>query len=111
MKNLSSIFTEKLILTVIFDSFFLSPLQALCSSVTMAHSREVQWKASEQMVVQLQAHARGFLFRQKLSERSHFLNTQLPAIITIQVRKHEMQPPTLLTASHKDGPTFCFILK
>lgn len=69
------------------------PLQAVCSSVTVAHSREVQWKASELLVVQLQARAQGFLLRQKLSERLHFLNTQLPAIVTIQVRKHQMLPP------------------
>lgn len=68
-------------------------LQAVCSRVTVAHSREVQWKASELLVVQLQARVRGFLLRQKLSERLHFLNTQLPAIITIQVRKGQMLPP------------------
>uniref|UniRef100_A0A8C2I3S2 IQ motif containing GTPase activating protein 3 n=1 Tax=Cyprinus carpio TaxID=7962 RepID=A0A8C2I3S2_CYPCA len=61
------------------------PLQAVCSSVTAAHSRGVQWKASEPLVLQLQAHMRGFLLRQKLAERLHFLNTQLPAVITIQV--------------------------
>ncbi|XP_060777825.1 ras GTPase-activating-like protein IQGAP3 [Neoarius graeffei] len=68
------------------NSIFLSreEIQAVCSSVTVAHSREVQWKASELLVVQLQACARGFLLRQKLSERLNFFNTQLPAIITIQ---------------------------
>uniref|UniRef100_A0A8C2I261 IQ motif containing GTPase activating protein 3 n=1 Tax=Cyprinus carpio TaxID=7962 RepID=A0A8C2I261_CYPCA len=60
-------------------------IQAVCSSVTAAHSRGVQWKASEPLVLQLQAHMRGFLLRQKLAERLHFLNTQLPAVITIQV--------------------------
>uniref|UniRef100_A0A4W4G6A0 IQ motif containing GTPase activating protein 3 n=1 Tax=Electrophorus electricus TaxID=8005 RepID=A0A4W4G6A0_ELEEL len=59
-------------------------IQAVCRSVTMAHSREVQWKASEVLVLQLQARARGFLLRQKLAERLHFLNTQLPAVTTIQ---------------------------
>uniref|UniRef100_A0A9J7WYD8 IQ motif containing GTPase activating protein 3 n=1 Tax=Cyprinus carpio carpio TaxID=630221 RepID=A0A9J7WYD8_CYPCA len=59
-------------------------IQAVCSSVTAAHSRGVQWKASEPLVLQLQAHMRGFLLRQKLAERLHFLNTQLPAVITIQ---------------------------
>lgn len=62
------------------------PLQAVCSSVTAAHSRDVQWKASETLVLQLQARMRGFLLRQKLAERLHFLNTQLPAVVTIQVR-------------------------
>ncbi|XP_030637038.1 ras GTPase-activating-like protein IQGAP3 isoform X2 [Chanos chanos] len=59
-------------------------IQAVLNSVTAAHSREVQWKAYEPMVLQLQARARGFLLRQKLGARLHFLNTQLPAIITIQ---------------------------
>uniref|UniRef100_A0A4W5MJU1 IQ motif containing GTPase activating protein 3 n=1 Tax=Hucho hucho TaxID=62062 RepID=A0A4W5MJU1_9TELE len=60
-------------------------IQSVLSSVTAAHSREVHWKASEGLVVQLQARAQGFLLRQKLGARLHFLNTQLPAVITIQV--------------------------
>ncbi|XP_046891515.1 ras GTPase-activating-like protein IQGAP3 [Hypomesus transpacificus] len=59
-------------------------IQAVLSSVTAAHSKEVQWRASEGLVVQLQARARGFLLRQTLGARLHFLNTQLPAVITIQ---------------------------
>ncbi|KAL0984873.1 hypothetical protein UPYG_G00149790 [Umbra pygmaea] len=59
-------------------------IQGVLSRVTAAHSREVQWKASEDFLVELQALARGFLLRQKLGARLHFLNTQLPAIITIQ---------------------------
>uniref|UniRef100_A0A8C7LQC0 IQ motif containing GTPase activating protein 3 n=1 Tax=Oncorhynchus mykiss TaxID=8022 RepID=A0A8C7LQC0_ONCMY len=59
-------------------------IQAVLSSVTAAHGREVHWKASEGLVVQLQARAQGFLLRQRLGARLHFLNTQLPAIITIQ---------------------------
>uniref|UniRef100_W5K300 IQ motif containing GTPase activating protein 3 n=1 Tax=Astyanax mexicanus TaxID=7994 RepID=W5K300_ASTMX len=68
------------------NSIFLNyeEVQAVCSGVTVAHSREVQWKACEPLVLQLQARARGFLLRQKLSERLHFLNTHLPAIVTIQ---------------------------
>ncbi|KAG9345332.1 hypothetical protein JZ751_009878 [Albula glossodonta] len=59
-------------------------IQTVVTSVTAAHSREVQWKASESMVVQLQARIRGFLVRQRLGKRLHFLHTQLPAIVTIQ---------------------------
>ncbi|XP_056331178.1 ras GTPase-activating-like protein IQGAP3 [Danio aesculapii] len=59
-------------------------IQAVCSGVTAAHSRDVQWRASEPLLVQLQARMRGFLLRLKLQERLHFLNTQLPAVITIQ---------------------------
>ncbi|XP_056142140.1 ras GTPase-activating-like protein IQGAP3 [Lampris incognitus] len=59
-------------------------IQAGLSSVTAAHSRECQWKASEDLLVQLQAQSRGFLLRQRLGARLHFLNTQLPAVIRIQ---------------------------
>uniref|UniRef100_A0A3B4BP23 Ras GTPase-activating-like protein IQGAP3 n=1 Tax=Pygocentrus nattereri TaxID=42514 RepID=A0A3B4BP23_PYGNA len=59
-------------------------IQSVCSSVTLAHSRDVQWQASEPLVLQLQARVRGFLLRQKFAERLRFLNAQLPAIITIQ---------------------------
>ncbi|KAL7887531.1 hypothetical protein AOLI_G00052520 [Acnodon oligacanthus] len=68
------------------NSIFLNheEIQSVCSSVTLTHSREVQWQASEPLVLMLQAHARGFLLRQKFAERLRFLNTHLPAIITIQ---------------------------
>ncbi|XP_072572239.1 ras GTPase-activating-like protein IQGAP3 isoform X3 [Paramormyrops kingsleyae] len=59
-------------------------IQAVLSSVTRTHSRELQWKASEPLLVQLQARMRGFLVRQTLGARLHFLRTQLPAVITIQ---------------------------
>ncbi|KAK7158385.1 hypothetical protein R3I93_009561 [Phoxinus phoxinus] len=68
------------------NSLFLAheDIQAVCSRVTSAHSRGVQWKASETLVQQMQARMRGFLLRQKLTERLHFLNTHTPAVITIQ---------------------------
>lgn len=68
------------------SSIFLAhdEIQAVLSSVTATHSREVQWMASEGLVVQLQARARGFLLRQSLGARLHFLNAQLPAVLTIQ---------------------------
>ncbi|XP_077086091.1 ras GTPase-activating-like protein IQGAP3 [Siphateles boraxobius] len=68
------------------NSIFLTheDIQAVCSRVTSAHSRDVQWKASESLVQQMQARMRGFLLRQKLTERLHFLNTQIPAVLTIQ---------------------------
>ncbi|KAJ8005447.1 hypothetical protein DPEC_G00146740 [Dallia pectoralis] len=68
-------------------------IQAVLSGVGAAHSREVQWKASEDLVVKLQARAWGFLLRQRLCDRRHFLNNQLPAIITIQShwRRFEQQ--------------------
>uniref|UniRef100_A0A8C9WTN0 IQ motif containing GTPase activating protein 3 n=1 Tax=Scleropages formosus TaxID=113540 RepID=A0A8C9WTN0_SCLFO len=59
-------------------------IQAVISRVTVAHSRELQWKASEPMLVQLQAQMRGYLVRQQFGARLSFLHTQLPAVITIQ---------------------------
>lgn len=59
--------------------------QAAVTKVTAAHDRQQLWKASEGFIVRLQARLRGFLVRQKFSERSHFLRTHLPAAITIQV--------------------------
>ncbi|KAG7469536.1 hypothetical protein MATL_G00129770 [Megalops atlanticus] len=72
------------------NSLFLihDEIQAVLSSVTAAHSREVQWKASEPMLLQLQARMRGYLVRQKLGARLHFLHTQLPAIVTIQIQAY-----------------------
>ncbi|KAG5271265.1 hypothetical protein AALO_G00177810 [Alosa alosa] len=70
----------------VHNSMFLAheEIQAILNSVTSAHSREAQWKASSHLVVALQARVRGFLVRRKLAERLHFLNTHLPAIVTIQ---------------------------
>uniref|UniRef100_A0A8B9JVL2 IQ motif containing GTPase activating protein 3 n=1 Tax=Astyanax mexicanus TaxID=7994 RepID=A0A8B9JVL2_ASTMX len=80
----NSIFLNYEEVQVRYRRVFCFALFAVCSGVTVAHSREVQWKACEPLVLQLQARARGFLLRQKLSERLHFLNTHLPAIVTIQ---------------------------
>uniref|UniRef100_A0A8C7G5T7 IQ motif containing GTPase activating protein 3 n=1 Tax=Oncorhynchus kisutch TaxID=8019 RepID=A0A8C7G5T7_ONCKI len=81
-------------------------IQAVLSSVTAAHGREVHWKASEGLVVQLQARAQGFLLRQRLGARLHFLNTQLPAIITIQVSYHRTHRTTVQT--NVTYPNTCF---
>uniref|UniRef100_A0AAR2JB22 Ras-GAP domain-containing protein n=1 Tax=Pygocentrus nattereri TaxID=42514 RepID=A0AAR2JB22_PYGNA len=78
-------------------------IQSVCSSVTLAHSRDVQWQASEPLVLQLQARVRGFLLRQKFAERLRFLNAQLPAIITIQVRSLY----TVFLFSFMDQPSAC----
>ncbi|KAL4646730.1 ras GTPase-activating-like protein IQGAP3 [Arapaima gigas] len=59
-------------------------IQAVLSRVTAAHSRDLHWRATEPMLVQLQALMRGFLVRQQFGARLHFLHTQLPAVITIQ---------------------------
>lgn len=61
------------------------PLQAAVTKVTAAHDRRLLWKASEGFVTRLQARLRGFLARQLFSERAHFLRTQLPAVLIIQV--------------------------
>ncbi|XP_004436277.1 PREDICTED: ras GTPase-activating-like protein IQGAP3 isoform X2 [Ceratotherium simum simum] len=59
-------------------------IQSAVTKVTAAHDRQQLWKANISFVIQLQAHLRGFLVRQKFAEHSHFLKTWLPAIIKIQ---------------------------
>ncbi|KAF5920161.1 hypothetical protein HPG69_006432 [Diceros bicornis minor] len=59
-------------------------IQSAVTKVTAAHDRQQLWKANIRFVIQLQAHLRGFLVRQKFAEHSHFLKTWLPAIIKIQ---------------------------
>ncbi|XP_042538216.1 ras GTPase-activating-like protein IQGAP3 [Dipodomys spectabilis] len=59
-------------------------IQSAITKVTAAYDRQQLWKANVGFVIQLQAHFRGFLVRQKFTERSHFLRTWLPAVIKIQ---------------------------
>ncbi|KAM6936029.1 ras GTPase-activating-like protein IQGAP3 [Lycodopsis pacificus] len=59
-------------------------IQEVVSSVSNSHSRSVLWRSSEALVARLQAVSRGFLLRQKLAARRHYLSSQTPAVITIQ---------------------------
>uniref|UniRef100_UPI00398E9324 ras GTPase-activating-like protein IQGAP3 n=1 Tax=Pristiophorus japonicus TaxID=55135 RepID=UPI00398E9324 len=59
-------------------------IQATVTGVTAVHNREQLWQANEGMIARLQAHMRGYLVRQDLCARKHFLQRQLPAIVKIQ---------------------------
>ncbi|TRY59997.1 hypothetical protein DNTS_020255 [Danionella cerebrum] len=59
-------------------------IQTVLRSVSMLRTRDLQWKASEPLMVQFQACVRGFLLRQRLRQRLLYLNSQLPAVLTIQ---------------------------
>uniref|UniRef100_A0A7N6A0Z7 IQ motif containing GTPase activating protein 3 n=1 Tax=Anabas testudineus TaxID=64144 RepID=A0A7N6A0Z7_ANATE len=54
------------------------------SSVSGSYSRSVLWRSSEALFIRLQALCRGFLIRQKLEARQHYLISQTPAVIVIQ---------------------------
>uniref|UniRef100_A0A7N6A140 IQ motif containing GTPase activating protein 3 n=1 Tax=Anabas testudineus TaxID=64144 RepID=A0A7N6A140_ANATE len=63
-------------------------IQEVISSVSGSYSRSVLWRSSEALFIRLQALCRGFLIRQKLEARQHYLISQTPAVIVIQVRTH-----------------------
>uniref|UniRef100_A0A7N6B4G1 IQ motif containing GTPase activating protein 3 n=1 Tax=Anabas testudineus TaxID=64144 RepID=A0A7N6B4G1_ANATE len=59
-------------------------IQEVISSVSGSYSRSVLWRSSEALFIRLQALCRGFLIRQKLEARQHYLISQTPAVIVIQ---------------------------
>ncbi|XP_075186392.1 ras GTPase-activating-like protein IQGAP3 [Anomaloglossus baeobatrachus] len=59
-------------------------IQYTINKVTSGFKREKQWEANTDMLVRLQAQMRGFLIRQKFSERMHLLHKQVPAVTVIQ---------------------------
>ncbi|XP_077114456.1 ras GTPase-activating-like protein IQGAP3 [Ranitomeya variabilis] len=59
-------------------------IQSTINKVTSGFKREKQWEANVDMLVRLQARMRGFLVRQKFSERIHLLHKQVPAVTLIQ---------------------------
>uniref|UniRef100_A0A8C6X7K2 IQ motif containing GTPase activating protein 2 n=1 Tax=Naja naja TaxID=35670 RepID=A0A8C6X7K2_NAJNA len=65
------------------------PLQKLIwflyfSEITSNYNREQLWFANEDLIIQLQAKARGFLVRKKYKERKAYLQAQEPSVIKIQ---------------------------
>lgn len=60
--------------------------QEVVSSVSGLYSRRGLWRGSQALVVRLQALSRGFLLRQQLQARRHYLMVHTPAVILIQVR-------------------------
>lgn len=60
-------------------------LQKIVSEITSNYNREQLWFANEDLIIQLQAKAKGFLVRKKYKERKAYLQAQEPSVIKIQV--------------------------
>ncbi|XP_062468347.1 ras GTPase-activating-like protein IQGAP2 isoform X1 [Pezoporus occidentalis] len=59
-------------------------IQSIVGQVTADYNREQLWLANENLIVQLQARAKGFLVRQNYRERKAYLQSQEPSAIKIQ---------------------------
>ncbi|KAM9213245.1 ras GTPase-activating-like protein IQGAP2 isoform 2-T2 [Leptosomus discolor] len=59
-------------------------IQSIVGQVTADYNREQLWLANENLIVQLQARARGFLVRRNYQERKAYLQNQEPSAIKIQ---------------------------
>ncbi|NWU46965.1 IQGA2 protein, partial [Dromas ardeola] len=59
-------------------------IQNIVGQVTADYNREQMWLANENLIVQLQARARGFLVRKNYQERKAYLQNQEPSAIKIQ---------------------------
>ncbi|NXU25967.1 IQGA2 protein, partial [Thalassarche chlororhynchos] len=59
-------------------------IQSIVAHVTADYNREQLWLANENLIVQLQARARGFLVRKNYQERKAYLQNQEPSAIKIQ---------------------------
>ncbi|XP_074994036.1 ras GTPase-activating-like protein IQGAP2 isoform X2 [Calonectris borealis] len=59
-------------------------IQSIVGQVTADYNREQLWLANENLIVQLQARARGFLVRKNYQERKAYLQKQEPSAIKIQ---------------------------
>ncbi|XP_037228904.1 ras GTPase-activating-like protein IQGAP2 isoform X7 [Falco rusticolus] len=59
-------------------------IQSIVGQVTADYNREQLWLANENLVVQMQARARGFLVRKNYQERKAYLQNQEPSAIKIQ---------------------------
>eukprot|EP00075_Anas_platyrhynchos_P013700 XP_027302953.1 ras GTPase-activating-like protein IQGAP2 isoform X2 [Anas platyrhynchos] len=59
-------------------------IQSIVGQVTADYNREQLWLANENLIVQLQARARGYLIRKNYQERKAYLQSQEPSAIKIQ---------------------------
>uniref|UniRef100_A0A8B9JXT3 IQ motif containing GTPase activating protein 3 n=1 Tax=Astyanax mexicanus TaxID=7994 RepID=A0A8B9JXT3_ASTMX len=80
----NSIFLNYEEVQVRYRRVFCFALFAVCSGVTVAHSREVQWKACEPLVLQLQSHWRRVLQQRAYRERLQYLYQNWRAVVKIQ---------------------------
>uniref|UniRef100_A0A8B9C9U7 IQ motif containing GTPase activating protein 2 n=1 Tax=Anser brachyrhynchus TaxID=132585 RepID=A0A8B9C9U7_9AVES len=61
-------------------------IQSIVGQVTADYNREQLWLANENLIVQLQARARGYLVRKNYQERKAYLQSQEPSAIKIQIQ-------------------------
>uniref|UniRef100_A0A8C3NRE8 Uncharacterized protein n=1 Tax=Geospiza parvula TaxID=87175 RepID=A0A8C3NRE8_GEOPR len=61
-------------------------IQNIAGQVTADYNREQLWLANENLIVGLQARARGFLVRKNFQERKAYLQNQEPSAIKIQIQ-------------------------
>ncbi|XP_060091819.1 ras GTPase-activating-like protein IQGAP2 isoform X1 [Heteronotia binoei] len=59
-------------------------IQNIVCQITSNYNRKQLWFANEDLIIQLQAQARGFLLRKKYKERKAYLQSQKPSVIKIQ---------------------------
>ncbi|XP_060617620.2 ras GTPase-activating-like protein IQGAP2 isoform X1 [Anolis sagrei] len=59
-------------------------IKNIVNQITSDYNREQLWFANEDLIIQLQARARGFLIRRKYKERKAYLQTQEPSVIKLQ---------------------------
>ncbi|NXI36617.1 IQGA2 protein, partial [Galbula dea] len=59
-------------------------IRSIVGQVTADYNREQLWLANENLIVQLQARARGFLVRKNYRDRKAYLQDQEPSVIKIQ---------------------------
>ncbi|KAJ6669822.1 hypothetical protein lerEdw1_000371, partial [Lerista edwardsae] len=59
-------------------------IQNIVGQITSDYNREQLWFANEDLIIQLQAQARGFLVRKKYKERKAYFQSQEPSVIKIQ---------------------------
>uniref|UniRef100_A0A8B9GGD9 IQ motif containing GTPase activating protein 2 n=1 Tax=Amazona collaria TaxID=241587 RepID=A0A8B9GGD9_9PSIT len=64
----------------------------IVGQVTADYNREQLWLANENLIVQLQARARGFLVRKNYQERKAYLQSQEPSAIKIQTLLPNLGP-------------------
>ena len=64
-------------------NFFI--LQTVVAKVTAGHDRSLFLQANEPAAVKIQAQWRGHKAKKEYENRKHFIQTQLPAIVKIQV--------------------------
>uniref|UniRef100_A0A663N1V0 IQ motif containing GTPase activating protein 2 n=1 Tax=Athene cunicularia TaxID=194338 RepID=A0A663N1V0_ATHCN len=80
-------------------------IQSIVGQVTADYNREQLWLANENLIVELQAQARGFLVRKNYQERKAYLQNQEPSAIKIQVFDLDFQEELEVTRLREEVVT------